>query len=89
MLDIDNKGLTKADRDVLKVIIGNFNGGPVGVNTIATSLTEEPSTIEEFHEPYLLQLGMIERTPRGRLATVKAYEHLDIEVPMSVQERLL
>jgi len=89
MLDIDEKGLSKADRDVLNILIENFNGGPVGVNTLATSLNEESATIEEFHEPYLLQIGMIERTPRGRLATIKAYEHLGIDVPMSVQERML
>jgi len=89
MLDIDEKGLSKADRDVLNIIIENFNGGPVGVNTVATSLSEEAATIEEFHEPYLLQIGMIERTPRGRVVTIKAYEHLDKDVPLSVQERSL
>lgn len=81
MLCIDKVGLSKADRDVLKAIIDKFNGGPVGINTLATSLSEEVSTIEEFHEPYLLQIGFIERTPRGRIVTTKGYEHLDIKAP--------
>lgn len=76
MLEIDELGLTKMDRDVLKVLIEKFKGGPVGLNTLATALHEEESTVEEFHEPYLIQLGMIERTPRGRIATEKAYAHL-------------
>lgn len=79
MLEIDELGLTKMDRDVLKVLIEKFKGGPVGLNTLATALHEEESTVEEFHEPYLIQLGMIERTPRGRIATEKAYAHLNIE----------
>jgi Holliday junction DNA helicase RuvB len=78
MLEIDELGLTKMDRDVLRVLIEKFKGGPVGLNTLATALHEEESTVEEFHEPYLIQLGMIERTSRGRVATEKAYEHLGI-----------
>lgn len=77
MLEIDELGLTKMDRDVLRVLIEKFKGGPVGLNTLATALHEEESTVEEFHEPYLIQLGMIERTPRGRIATEKAYAHLN------------
>lgn len=79
MLEIDELGLTKMDRDVLRVLIEKFKGGPVGLNTLATALHEEESTVEEFHEPYLIQLGMIERTPRGRIATEKAYTHLNIQ----------
>lgn len=79
MLEIDALGLTKMDRDVLRVLIEKFKGGPVGLNTLATALHEEESTVEEFHEPYLIQLGMIERTPRGRIATEKAYAHLNIQ----------
>lgn len=79
MLEIDELGLTKMDRDVLRVLIDKFKGGPVGLNTLATALHEEESTVEEFHEPYLIQLGMIERTPRGRIATEKAYAHLNIQ----------
>jgi holliday junction DNA helicase RuvB len=89
MLNIDESGLTKADRDVLKAIIEKFNGGPVGLGTLATSLNEESETIEEFHEPYLIQLGLLERTPRGRIATLKAYEHFEMTPPNHIQEKLL
>lgn len=82
MIGIDDAGLSKADRDVLIVLIEKFKGGPVGVNTLATALSEESSTIEEFHEPYLLQLGFIERTPRGRVVTERGYGHLEIEPPV-------
>lgn len=78
MIGIDHVGLTKEDRAVLETLIKKFKGGPVGVNTLATALSEEPTTIEEFHEPYLIQMGFIERTPRGRKVTDKGYEHLDI-----------
>lgn len=88
MLEIDNLGLTKADRDVLDTIINKFNGGPVGINTLSTSLNEESATVEEFHEPYLIQLGMIERTPRGRVATEKAYGHLKIDPPKDLTSKL-
>lgn len=81
MLGIDELGLSKADADILKVIIEKYGGGPVGASTLATSLSEEIGTIEEFHEPYLIQLGLIERTPRGRVVTAKAYEHLEMNVP--------
>jgi Holliday junction DNA helicase RuvB len=76
MLGVDAIGLTAADRDILKVIIGKFGGGPVGLNTLAAALSEEQATIEEVYEPYLIQLGLLERTPRGRIATDKAYAHL-------------
>ena len=76
MLGVDELGLTGADRSILRTIIEKFNGGPVGLNTIAAALSEEQATIEEVYEPYLIQLGFLERTPRGRTATVKAYEHL-------------
>lgn len=89
MLDVDEAGLSKADRDVLMSIIDKFNGGPVGINTIATSLSEEVSTIEEFHEPYLLQMGFLERTTRGRVVTVRGYEHLNIKAPEEVRKKLL
>jgi Holliday junction DNA helicase RuvB len=79
MLGIDTLGLTQSDRDLLKTIIEKFGGGPVGLNTLAASLSEEQETIEEVHEPYLLQLGLIERTPRGRTVTPKGYEHLNIK----------
>jgi len=78
LLQIDDMGLTFADRAILDTIINKFGGGPVGVNTIAAALGEEPSTIEEFNEPYLMQIGFIERTQRGREATESAYKHLNI-----------
>lgn len=76
MLGVDILGLTSADREILKVIIGKFGGGPVGLNTIAAALSEEQATIEEVYEPYLIQLGLLERTPRGRIVTDKAYAHM-------------
>ena len=76
MLGVDELGLTAADREILKVIIQKFGGGPVGLNTIAAALSEEQATIEEVYEPYLIQLGLLERTPRGRIATDEAYVHL-------------
>jgi Holliday junction DNA helicase RuvB len=79
MLGVDEIGLTGADRSILRTIIDKFNGGPVGLNTIAAALSEEQATIEEVYEPYLIQLGFLERTPRGRTATIKAYEHLDVK----------
>ncbi len=78
MLDIDELGLMKSDRDILRTIIEKYKGGPVGSSTLAVSLSEEIGTIEEFHEPYLIQLGLIERTPRGRIVTEKAYKHLGL-----------
>jgi Holliday junction DNA helicase RuvB len=78
MLDIDTLGLMKSDRDILRTIIEKYKGGPVGSSTLAVSLSEEIGTIEEFHEPYLIQLGLIERTPRGRTVTEKAYRHLGL-----------
>ncbi|MBI5401055.1 MAG: Holliday junction branch migration DNA helicase RuvB [Candidatus Yonathbacteria bacterium] len=81
LLEIDELGLTALDRKILEVIIEKYKGGPVGLSTIAAALSEEVATIEEVNEPYLMQLGLIERTPRGRLATVRAYEHLGVDVP--------
>lgn len=78
MLGVDKLGLTGADREILKTIIDKFGGGPVGLNTIAAALSEEQATIDEVYEPYLIQLGLLERTPRGRTATNKAYSHLGI-----------
>lgn len=78
MLGVDNIGLTSADREILKAIVDKFGGGPVGLNTISASLAEEQATIEEVYEPYLIQLGLLERTPRGRIVTDKAYKHMGI-----------
>jgi Holliday junction DNA helicase RuvB len=85
MLGVDELGLTQADRAILDVIISKYRGGPVGLNTIAASLSEEEATIEEYNEPYLIQMGMIERTSRGRVATARAYEHLGIKMPADAE----
>jgi len=77
-LEVDNIGLDEVDHKVLRNIIQKFNGGPVGLDTIAASISEEADTIMDVYEPYLLQLGFLERTPRGRVATPLAYEHLGL-----------
>ncbi len=79
LLGVDDVGLFETDRVVLKTLIEKFNGGPVGLGTLAAATSEEEATIEEVIEPYLLQLGFIERTPRGRVATDKAYKHLGLK----------
>lgn len=76
LLDIDELGLDKADRMLLTAIIENYDGGPVGVETLAALTAEERGTIEDFYEPYLMQIGLLERTPRGRKVTTKTYKHL-------------
>ena len=81
MLNIDELGLDEMDRRVLETIILKFDGGPVGLDTIAASISEEPDTIMDVVEPYLLQLGFLERTPRGRVATRRAYEHIGAAYP--------
>ena len=81
LLEIDELGLDPADRMLLQAIIENYAGGPVGVETLAAMTAEERSTIEDFIEPYLLQIGLLERTPRGRKATLKAYSHLKRDAP--------
>ncbi|MEK7514292.1 MAG: Holliday junction branch migration DNA helicase RuvB [Patescibacteria group bacterium] len=77
MLGVDERGLSPADRTILETILQKFGGGPVGLNTIAAALAEEESTIEEFNEPYLLQIGFIERTARGRVITDEGKRHVD------------
>lgn len=89
MLEVDELGLTPLDRKLLTVLIERFGGGPAGVNALAAALAEEPSTVAEVHEPFLLQLGLIERTQRGRVATAKAYEHLGFDVPLNLNQKLL
>jgi Holliday junction DNA helicase RuvB len=79
LLGIDELGLNESDRKLLDSIINKFKGGPVGLNTLAAALSEEQATIEEVNEPYLIQLGLLDRTPRGRIATEKAYGHMNIE----------
>lgn len=81
LLGIDNKGLTLSDRKIIETLINKYKGGPVGLNTIAASLSEDQATIEEFNEPYLIQIGFIERTPRGRIVTEAGYAHSGIKYP--------
>jgi Holliday junction DNA helicase RuvB len=88
LMEIDQLGLDDADRRVLSTVIEKYDGGPVGLQTIAASLSEEPDTIMDVVEPYLLQLGFIDRTPQGRVATARAYEHLGLTPPAAPQPRL-
>lgn len=81
MLSIDHKGLDEMDKKMLQVIIEHYNGGPVGLNTIAASIGEEPSTIEEVYEPYLIMQGFLKRTPRGREITSLGYKHMGKSIP--------
>ena len=89
LLQVDPLGLDDVDRRVLKTIIEKYGGGPVGLNTIAASISEEQDTIMDVVEPYLLQLGFLDRTPQGRIATKPAYEHLGLEYGEEGQPRLL
>jgi len=87
-MKIDHLGLNKIDISILKILIENYDGGPVGCKTIAVSIGEEPETIEEVYEPFLIQLGFIKRTSRGRMATKKAYMHLGLEYKFNEQKLL-
>jgi Holliday junction DNA helicase RuvB len=90
LLDVDDLGLDELDRRVLDAIINKFSGGPVGLDTLAASISEEGDTIMDVVEPYLLQLGFLDRTPRGRMATRAAYAHMGAVFPDTpVQGRLL
>lgn len=89
LLEIDELGLDPADRLLLTAIIDNYKGGPVGLETLAALTSEEKITIEDFVEPYLMQIGLLERTPRGRKATPKAYKHLGKKNHSSDQSELL
>ncbi len=88
-LGVDLIGLDETDHKVLHTIIEKFNGGPVGLDTIAASISEEADTITDVYEPFLMQLGFLERTPRGRMATKLAYEHLKLPFNKSNQQKLL
>jgi holliday junction DNA helicase RuvB len=79
LLEVDEMGLERVDRELLSAIVGKFGGGPVGLSTLAVSLGEEPDTIEDVYEPYLLQLGFLQRTPRGRVITELGREHIGVE----------
>ena len=86
-LEVDVLGLDLIDRRLLEAIAVKFSGGPVGLDTLAAVIGEDPGTIGEVYEPYLLQLGFIQRTPRGRVATARAYEHLGLEAPQAAAAR--
>jgi Holliday junction DNA helicase RuvB len=88
LLEVDEAGLDRLDRDILRAICTKFAGGPVGLSTLAVSVGEEQDTIEDVYEPYLLQQGFLMRTPRGRVATEAAYEHLGLEAPRDGAQRL-
>ena len=79
LLEVDQYGLDQVDRRILRTLIVNFNGGPVGIESLAASVGEDAGTVEDVYEPYLLQNGFLSRTPRGRMATELAYKHLGLE----------
>jgi Holliday junction DNA helicase RuvB len=81
MLEVDQLGLDRLDREILRTICEKFEGGPVGLSTLAVAVSEESDTIEDVYEPYLLQRGLIKRTPRGRVATNAAFDHLGLARP--------
>ena len=81
MFEVDEQGLDRLDHAILRAIIERFSGGPVGLSTLAAAVGEEPDTVEDVVEPYLLQLGFLQRTPRGRVATARAYAHLGVDRP--------
>ena len=78
LLEVDEHGFDEIDRKLLRTIIDKFSGGPVGINTIAAAISEEKDAIEDMYEPFLIQIGFLNRTPRGRVATQLAYEHFGI-----------
>ena len=89
MLAVDDIGLNSSDRKFLEILIEKFGGGPVGLKTIAAAMSEEEATVEEVVEPYLIQLGLLERTFRGRVATEKAYKHLGFNYKKDGQNKLI
>jgi Holliday junction DNA helicase RuvB len=89
LLEVDRFGLDEIDQKIMLTILEKYAGGPVGLNTIAASIDEEPDTIEEVYEPYLLQLGFIDRTPRGRVATDRAFEHFQVPRRLRGSQRAL
>jgi Holliday junction DNA helicase RuvB len=87
-LEVDEAGFDRLDRAFLRALLEKFDGGPVGVETLAAALGEDRGTLEDLVEPFLLQAGFLDRTPRGRLATARAYEHFDRPAPAPGQRRL-
>ena len=88
LLEVDNYGLDEIDQKLMRTILGKYGGGPVGLNTLAASIGEDANTIEEVYEPYLMQLGFLDRTPRGRVGTRSAFEYFEIELPRGPQASL-
>lgn len=86
LLEIDETGLDEMDKKILMVIINHYEGGPVGISTLAAALSEEAHTLEEVYEPYLIMQGFLKRTPRGRIATSLSYKHLQIQRPLEVSQ---
>jgi Holliday junction DNA helicase RuvB len=82
MLEVDEHGFDEIDRKLLRTIIDKFGGGPVGINSIAAAISEERDAIEDIYEPFLIQIGFLDRTPRGRVATPRAYGYFGLAVPV-------
>jgi len=89
VFEVDDLGLDKVDRSILEAIVSKFGGGPVGLSTLSIAVGEEPETVEDAYEPFLLQSGLIKRTPRGRVATIHTYSHLGVDPPADPQGSLL
>lgn len=89
MLEVDELGLEPIDRQILKIIVEKFDGGPVGLQTLAAATSEEEDTLADVYEPYLMQLGFLVRTPRGRVVSAEAYKHLGLRYPESQQKKLI
>ena len=89
IFEVDELGLDKVDRAILEAVTSRFEGGPVGLSTLAIAVGEEPETVEDAYEPFLLQSGLLKRTPRGRMATARAYAHLGMAPPSDAQQSLL
>jgi Holliday junction DNA helicase RuvB len=89
LLEVDERGLDRLDREILRAICAKFDGGPVGLSTLAVAVGEEQDTIEDVYEPYLLQEGLIKRTPRGRAATAAAFAHLGLPLPVAPSDPAL
>ena len=81
LLEVDEHGFDEVDRKLLRTIIDKFGGGPVGLNTIAAAISEEKDAIEDIYEPFLIQIGFLDRTPRGRVATPRAYGYFGLDAP--------
>ena len=86
MLEVDEKGFDRMDRMILRTIIEKYDGGPVGIETLAAAVSEERDTLEDVYEPYLIQVGFLHKTPRGRLATRLAYEHLGLSYQQTAHQ---